>query len=80
MGKESCALHLKRLVGEIALHLRWKNFKKDYSVPTISNRLKRIALHLHGVGRDYPFEHTKTNYIFKWMIYGSVRNLRIDFE
>ena len=47
---------------EIALHLRWKN---ACSFPTISNRWRRIALHL---GKDYPFivelEHTKTNYIF----------------
>ena len=45
--------------------------------PTISNRWRRIALYL---GRDYPFEHTKTNYIFKWMIYGSVRNFSVDSE
>ena len=32
--------------------------------------------------RDYPFivEHTKTSYIFKWMIYGSVKSIGIDFE
>ena len=25
-------------------------------------------------------EHTKTNYIFKWLIYGSVMSIGIDFE
>ena len=32
------------------------------------------------LGRNYAFEHTNTNYIFKWMIYGSVGNLGVDFE
>ena len=35
----------------------------------------RIALYL---GRDYPFGHTKTNFILKWTIYGPVRNIGID--
>ena len=37
----------------------------------------RLTLHL---GRHYPFEHTKNNHIFKWMIYEPVRNLGEDFE
>ena len=64
--KDSCAFKVEesltpstyreRFVGEIALHLRWKNFKIDCSLPTISNRWGRNALYL---GRDYLFEHTK---------------------
>ena len=64
--KDSCAFKVEesltpstyreRFVGEIALHVRWKNFKIDCSLPTISNRWGRIALYL---GRDYQFEHTK---------------------
>ena len=38
--KDSCCC------GEIALHLRLKNFKIDCSFPSISNRWRRIALHL----------------------------------
>ena len=58
----------ERFVQEIALHLR---LKKAYSFPTIADRWGKIALYL---GKDYPFivEHTETNYIFKWMIYGPV--------
>ena len=61
-------------MGKITLHLRWKNFKKDCSFPTIS-RWGRVALHL---GRDYTFEQTKL--YFQWMIYGAVRNIGVDFE
>ena len=39
-----------RFDGEIAVHLRWKNFMKACFFPTISNRWGRIALYL---GRDY---------------------------
>ena len=39
-----------RFEGEIAVHLRWKNFKKACFFPTILNRWGRIALYL---GRDY---------------------------
>ena len=47
--------------------------KKSFLLPY------KIVLHLR---RDYPFivEHTKTSYIFKWMIYGSVRSISVDFE
>ena len=45
----------ERFVGKITLNLRWKNFKKDYSFPTVS-RWGRVALHLE---RDYTFEQTE---------------------
>ena len=51
----------EKFVREIALHLRWKNFKKACSFPTISNRWGRTALHL---GRDYLFKYTKTSLLF----------------
>ena len=74
MTPPSCT---EKFVGEIALHLRWENSKKAYSFPTISNKWGRMALHL---GREYPFEHTNTNFIFKWLIYGLVKSIGIDFD
>ena len=58
---------LPRFVGEITLHLRWKNFKKDFSFQTIWNRWGRIALYL---GRDYISQNAK---------FWSVRSIELLF-
>ena len=65
----------KDLSGRIAVYLKWKNFKKACSFLTILNRWGRIALYL---GRDYPFQHTKSNFILKFTVYGPVKNMGVD--
>ena len=80
MEKDSCAFKEEesltssscndRFEGGMAVHLRWKNFKKVCFFPAISNRWGRIALYL---GRDYTHLNIQKLITFS---NGSARNLR----
>ena len=79
VGKDSCTFKEESLTssscnyrfeGEMAVHLRWKNFKKACFFPTISNRWRRIVLYLR---RDYTHLNIQKLITFP---NGSARNLR----